>query len=68
MSGYKYRESLGQIHFLVTFIGANLTFFPMHFLGTAGMPRRIPDYPIMYAYLNKIASLGSLVSLVGVFI
>jgi cytochrome c oxidase subunit I len=68
MSGYQYREDLGQIHFWVTFLGANLTFFPMHFLGTSGMPRRIPDYPYMYAELNRIASVGSLVSLFGVCI
>jgi len=62
MTGLSYPETLGQIHFWVFFTGVNLTFFPMHFLGLAGMPRRIPDYPDAYAGWNSIASLGSYIS------
>jgi len=63
ISGLQYPEILGQIHFWTTFIGVNLTFFPMHFLGIAGMPRRIPDYPDAYAGLNAISSYGSYLSM-----
>lgn len=68
ITGFRIRERIGQLHFYVTFIGVNLTFFPMHFLGLAGMPRRIPDYPDAYAYWNVIASIGSYISLLGVVI
>jgi len=64
--GARYSEELGQIHFWLFFIGVNLTFFPMHFLGLAGMPRRIPDYPDVYAFWNGICSLGSFISIVSV--
>jgi len=62
MSGYQYNERLGNIHFWMTFIGVNIVFFPMHFLGLAGMPRRIPDYPDAFAGWNYVCSLGGFLS------
>nr|QIA60836.1 cytochrome c oxidase subunit 1 [Makinoa crispata] len=67
ITGLQYPETLGQIHFWITFFGVNPTFFPMHFLGLAGMPRRIPDYPDAYAGWNAFSSFGSYVSVVGIF-
>ncbi|MEE2981670.1 MAG: cytochrome c oxidase subunit I [Pseudomonadota bacterium] len=68
MSGRQYPEGLAKLHFWVTFIGVNITFFPMHFLGAAGMPRRIPDYPDAFAGWNMIASFGSYISFMGALI
>jgi cytochrome c oxidase subunit 1 len=68
ISGLVYNELLSKVHFWLTFIGVNITFFPMHFLGLAGMPRRIPDYPDAYAPWNFIASLGSMITVVGISI
>jgi len=64
-SGLQYSEVLGQIHFWIFFIRVNVTFFPMHFLGLAGMPRRIPDYPDAFAGWNLIASYGSYLSAIS---
>jgi cytochrome c oxidase subunit 1 len=66
MTGLQYPEVLGQIHFWLFFTGVNVTFFPMHFLGLAGMPRRIPDFPDAYAGWNAIASFGSYISAISV--
>ena len=63
ITGNSYPEILGKIHFWTTFIGVNICFFPMHFLGLAGMPRRIPDFPDAYTEWNTIASLGSFITL-----
>lgn len=62
ITGRQYPEVLGQIHFWLFFIGVNITFFPMHFLGLAGMPRRIPDFPDAYSGWNAVASFGSYIS------
>jgi len=63
--GYPYPEFLGKLHFWIFFIGVNVTFFPMHFLGLAGFPRRVPDYPDAFALWNKVASFGSNISTVS---
>ena len=68
MSGKQYSEALGKLHFWLFFIGANLTFFPQHFLGLAGMPRRIPDYPDVYAGWNYVSTIGSYISAFSVLI
>ena len=62
ITGELYNEFLAKVHFWVTFIGVNITFFPMHFLGLAGMPRRIPDYPDAFYGWNLIASIGAVIS------
>jgi cytochrome c oxidase subunit 1 len=68
MSGYMYDERIGKVHFWLTFIGVNLVFFPQHFLGLAGMPRRIPDYPDAYAGWNMVSSIGAYVAFAGVLV
>src|SRR3954469_9140982 len=62
ITGHQYPEQLGKIHFWLTFIGVNLTLFPHHFLGLAGMARRIPDYPLEYAGWNFVSSIGSFIA------
>lgn len=59
LTGKNYSEYCGQLHFWLTFAGVNITFFPMHFLGMAGMPRRIPDYPDIYVFWNSVSTFGS---------
>ncbi|RMB04663.1 cytochrome c oxidase subunit I [Eilatimonas milleporae] len=68
MSGREYPEWAGKVQFWITFIGVNLIFFPQHFLGLQGMPRRYVDYPDAFAYWNKISSLGYQITLLGVVI
>ncbi len=65
MSGYEYPEGLAKIQFWIFFIGVNVLFFPQHFLGMAGMPRRIPDYPEAYAGWNYVSSVGALITVFG---
>jgi cytochrome c oxidase subunit 1 len=68
MSGYMYNETIGKLHFWVTFIGVNIIFFPQHFLGLAGMPRRTVDYPEAFHGWNQVSSYGSYIAGIGTVI
>ncbi len=68
VTGLYYNNNLANIQFWLLFIGTNVTFFPMHFLGINGMPRRIPDYPDAFAGFNAISSFGSLISTTSVIL
>ena len=65
MTGRAYNELLGKLHFWVFFVGVNVLFFPQHFLGQDGMPRRIPDYPVQFEHYNTISSWGYVIMAVG---
>jgi cytochrome c oxidase subunit 1 len=60
-TGRFYNEAMGKWHFWLTFVGVNLTFFPMHFLGLAGMPRRITDYALQYTEFNMVCTIGAFI-------
>ncbi len=68
MSGRMYNELLGKLHFFIMFVGVNMVFFPMHFLGLDGMPRRIPDYTPAFTHWNQIATYGYMVTIAGMAI
>ncbi|MDP1699603.1 MAG: cytochrome c oxidase subunit I [Aestuariivirga sp.] len=68
ITGYMYNETIGKVHFWVTFVGVNVLFFPQHFLGLAGMPRRYIDYPDVFAGWNQVSSYGSYISAFAVLI
>jgi heme/copper-type cytochrome/quinol oxidase subunit 1 len=65
ITGLQYSETLGQIHFWLTFVGVNFCFFPMHFLGLASMPRRIPEFPDAFSGWNSVCSYGSCLAIIA---
>ena len=68
MWGVRYNEFLGTLHFWITFIGVNVVFFPQHFLGLQGMPRRTVDYPVAFTFWNHVSSIGYAITLVGLVV
>jgi cytochrome c oxidase subunit 1 len=68
MTGRMYSETLGKIHFWLLFVGVNVTFFPQHFLGLAGMPRRYADYPDAFELWNAVSSYGAYLSVLATFV
>jgi cytochrome c oxidase subunit 1 len=68
MWGVRYNEFLGATHFWITFVGVNIIFFPQHFLGLQGMPRRSVDYPAAFTYWNHISSIGYVITLAGLVV
>ena len=60
-TGRMYNECVGKWHFWLSVISVNITFFPMHFLGLAGMPRRVPDYALQFTNFNMIVSVGAFI-------
>ena len=60
-TGHQLNETMGKVHFWLSFVGVNITFFPMHFVGLAGMPRRIPDYALQFADFNSMATVGAFI-------
>jgi cytochrome c oxidase subunit 1 len=68
ITGYVLPEWIGKVHFWISFIGANVLFFPMHFLGLSGMPRRYADYPDAFAYWNWWSSVGSYITATGAIV
>jgi heme/copper-type cytochrome/quinol oxidase subunit 1 len=67
-TGLAINDYLCKIHFYLTFIGVNLTFFPQHFLGLSGMPRRYADYSEGLYFWNKVSSLGSFITIFSVLL
>jgi len=68
ITGGELDSNLNYVHFLLMFIGVNLSFFPQHAMGLAGMPRRISDYPFQFEFLNKISTFGSFISFISLFV